>query len=71
VQKTELLMSYLKLKKTNPKWNDEKISEYLNLPEVKTKQTTNKVVFSRQKVRKILLNRKIVSSSMRVYTLKN
>lgn len=51
VQTPENLKNYLKLNKENPEWDNDRIAQYLNLPNVKTKQnTTKKIPFNRQKV---------------------
>eukprot|EP00111_Clytia_hemisphaerica_P008471 TCONS_00024720-protein len=50
VQTPENLKNYLKLNKQNREWDDGRIAQYLNLPNVKTKQnTTKKIPFNRQK----------------------
>ena len=43
-------MNYIKLKKENPKWKNEKIAQCLNLPEVKINKKLPKPSFNRQKV---------------------
>ena len=55
VQSPALLMNLLKLKKENAKWTDERVAEYMKLPECQVhSKKSNKPNFNRQKVRLIL-----------------
>lgn len=51
IQSPILLMNYIKLKKENPKWKNERIAQCLNLPEAKSNnRKPSKPTFNRQKV---------------------